>query len=227
MATGLPGAGGQHPLEGGRGAVEVTALHGLLSLGKLRLPVTGGLATGQIPVRRLGGLAVTAGQADLLRDLENLAEPLAYLRLGQGAEESRHELAADHGEHHGDALHLQRGAQLRVGIHIHLGQHPGTGRLDGEFLQDRAELLARATPLGPQIQDHRDGAGAFQHIRLECRLCHVEHVLAVRSARAVGGCGLFALRGRLARAQIDRAVQREVPRLLHDSILPHRRRCFA
>jgi len=126
-------------------------------------------------------------QADLLRDLENLAEPLAYLALRQSAEEARHKLAADHRQHHRDALHLQRGAQLRVGIHIDLGQQPGPGRLFGEFLQHGAELLARATPLGPQVHDHGDSAGAFQHVRFKRRLCHVEHVLAARSALVIGG----------------------------------------
>ncbi len=40
--------------------------------------------------------------------LEHLAEPLAHLSLGQGTEEARGQLAADHGHHHRDALHLQR-----------------------------------------------------------------------------------------------------------------------
>ena len=224
MATGWPGLFASIRSKALGGGVEVAAFHGLLCLGEFRLAelVQAGrpVAVG-IVLRARRGLAAGTGQPELLRDLEHLAEPLAHLRLGQGAEEAGRQLAADHGQHHRDALHLQCRAELRVGVHVHLGEDPGPGGFAGQPLQHRAELLAGPAPLGPQVHDHGDGAGALQHVRLECRLCHVEHVLAVGSTLAGGGWGLLALRGRLAGAEVDGAVQREVPRLLHDSILPH------
>jgi hypothetical protein len=45
----------------------------------------------------------------LIRHLHDLADPLAHLGLGHGAEEAIHDLAANDGHDHRDALDLQRG----------------------------------------------------------------------------------------------------------------------
>ena len=107
----MTGVLSEQPLEGTGRGVQITAFHGLLCLGQFRLPERvlagrpaglGGLGA----LRALRGLVVGRGQADLLCDLEHLAEPLPDLGLGQGAEEPGHELAADHADYHRDALHL-------------------------------------------------------------------------------------------------------------------------
>src|SRR6185437_16326587 len=89
--------------------------------------------------------------------------------------------------------------------------------------QYRAELLARAAPVGPQIQDHRHRPGPLDDLRVEGLLGHVEDIAARRARLPAGArCRLLtALRGRLPRTQVNGAVKRKVPRLLHTSILPH------
>ena len=158
-------------------------------------------------------------QAQLLGELHHLGEVLAHLRLGQGALEQRHQLAADHGQHGGDALHLQRARQLLVRVHVHLGQHPGPVRLHGELLQDRAELLTGPAPFGPQVEDDRYRPRPVDDVCVERLLGHVKDIAALRGRRPVrtGGCLLGAFRGRLPRTQVNGAIEREVPRLLHDS----------
>ena len=42
-------------------------------------------------------------------------------------------------------------------LDVDLGEDPGAGRLVGELLEDRAELLARPAPVGPEVDDHRGG----------------------------------------------------------------------
>ena len=168
-----------------------------------------------------------AGQLDahLLRDRQNLADPLADLGFGHGAEEAVHELAAEDRDHHGDALHLQRRAQLGVGVHVDLGQDPLAVRLGGEFLKHRRKLLARPAPFRPQIHDHGRGARTLHDVGIEGFLGDLDDDSAASGAGAVVlrpslSRLLPALRGRLPRAQIDGTVKRKIPRL-HDSILPY------
>jgi hypothetical protein len=104
------------------------------------------------PGRPGGGRAAGPGR-DLLGRRHDLADPLLDLGLGQGAEEAVHELAADHRDDHGNALDLEGLGQARVGVHVDLGQDPLTVGLAGQLLQHWAELLARTTPLGPQVDD--------------------------------------------------------------------------
>ena len=143
------------------------------------------------PVRGLGLPAYPGRHAELIRDLQDLGDPLPHLRLRQRAEEAVHELAADHGHHHRDRLHLQRGGQLGVRVHVNLGQQPVSGCLVGQLLQHRAELLARLAPLRPQVHDHRRGLGPADDLGVEGRVGDLEDVggasAAGRAARSVRG----------------------------------------
>jgi hypothetical protein len=63
----------------------------------------------------------------------------------------------------------------------------------------------------------------FDDLRIEGLLGHVDYVARWRvtlPASARGGL-LTALRGGLPRTQVNGAVKRKIPRLLHVSILPH------
>ena len=64
--------------------------------------------------------------------------------------------------------------QLRVRVDVHLGQDPLPARVGGEFLQHRAELLARPAPVGPQVDDHRRGPGPLDHVDVKGLLGDVD-----------------------------------------------------
>ena len=58
-------------------------------------------------------------------------------------------LTADDGDDSGDGLDPEGRRDLLFSIHVHLREDPATAVLDGQLLQHRAQLLARATPGGP------------------------------------------------------------------------------
>jgi hypothetical protein len=190
-------------------------------------PARSGLYLGAagLPVGAAGHGVLTR-QSEPLGDLHDLPQPLHDVRLGQCAEEPVHHLAGHHGHDHRDGLHLERRAQLRVSVHVDLGQHPGAIGLVGQLLQHRRKLLAGPAPFGPQIEDHRNAARPVDHVRVEGLVGHVDDV-ARRCARLVTrgrglGRSLPALRSGLQCAQVYGAVKRgEIPRRLHASILPH------
>ena len=97
-------------------------------------------------------------------DLQQLGEDLAHLLLGHRAGEQRHGLAADEGDDHRDRLGAESLRELRVGIDIHLGEHQAAAEFEDDLLEDRAELLARPAPFGPQVDDDRNGARKLEHL---------------------------------------------------------------
>ena len=133
-----------------------------------------------LAVRRLGRLEVVAGQRvvggeqlGVLRsgslsclgpgapgphpaERDHLVEEVAHLGLGERPGEAGDHLPLPHDQDRRDALHLRGRRQLRVRVDVDLGQHPGTGVRCGEALEDRRQLLARAAPLGPEVDDDRD-----------------------------------------------------------------------
>src|ERR1017187_7839066 len=83
---------------------------------------------------------------------------------------------------------------------------------------------------GPHHSAHRSRITGADRDRsttsyVEGFLVHIDDVAGLRAVRPVNARRrlLAALRGCLPRAQVDGAVERKVPRLLHDSILPHAR----
>jgi hypothetical protein len=117
-------------------------------------PRVGGLRATRRRIR-VAGLGAAGADAELLGRTQNLADPLANLSLGQGTQEAVHQLAADNRDDHRNALHLECLAEARIGVHVDLGQDPLAARFSRQLLQHRAELLARAAPLRPQVDDHR------------------------------------------------------------------------
>ena len=58
-------------------------------------------------------------------------------------------------------------------------------------LERRGQLAARATPLGPEVDEDRNLARALDHALLEIGLCDVvDHRSEVRGQRARGGLSL-------------------------------------
>ncbi len=111
----------------------------------------------------------------LLADLDQLVERLADLALGGRALEEREGLSGHHREDRGDALDAELLHQHLVGVDIDLGQQEAAVVLDGETLQERAELLARLAPLGPEVDDDGHLGGALEDVGLEARLVDVDH----------------------------------------------------
>ena len=81
--------------------------------------------------------ARTARDAVGGRELQQLLQVGADLRLGQGPLEQRERSTTDHREHAGDGLHLERLGDGRVGVDVDLGQHPAPGVLVSQALEDR------------------------------------------------------------------------------------------
>jgi hypothetical protein len=164
----------EDPAERARGRVEITALQRTLRLG---LEGVGGRLLRPLAVA-LGGRLGSFGQEALLAQrVEQLVQHLAHLRLGGGAVEHRQHLARDHGRDERDALHAHPAELLRqagVGVDVDLGEHPSARRVVRELLQDRAELPARLAPVGPEVDEHRDGARSVDDLGVERRIGHVD-----------------------------------------------------
>src|SRR5205814_1623085 len=95
-----------------------------------------------------------------------------------------------------------------------LREYPGAVALDRELLQGRRELLARSTPLGPEVDDDRRMHRPFEHLGLERGLGHIDD----RHASPGGGGGRRRGRrlhggrrgwGRTQRAEVDRAARED------------------
>lgn len=181
----------------------------------------------------LGALGVRVdgdtGEAEtLLADLDQLVEGLADLGLGHGALEERQRLTGDHRENGRNSLDAELLHQHLVGVDVDLREQEAAVVLDGEPLQEGAELLARLTPLGPEVEDDRDLGGTLEHIALEARLVDVDHQ-GGRGHRGGAtlprgfGASLLRLRlglsGRLHRGKVDDAAHGHVSGL-HAYILP-------
>ena len=108
----------QRSVGGGR-RVEVAALDGLVRLVVARV-------LRRLFHRLLVDLpaAHPAVHAVLCRDPQQLVEETPHLGLGQRALEQRDRLALHDREDRGDALHLERLAEARVGVEVDLGEHP-------------------------------------------------------------------------------------------------------
>ena len=102
-------------------------------------------------------------------------------------------------------------ASCWLAVDVDLGEHPGAGVLGREALEDRGELLAGAAPLGPEVEDDRDGHGPLEHLDLEGRLGHVDDHRTRAGPGGLGGLprGQGSLTGgvlRGERRQVDGAV---------------------
>lgn len=125
-----------------------------------------------------GGVRVDGdpGQPEaLLADLDQLVQRLADLSLGGRALEEREGLPGDDGEDGRNALDAELLHQHLVRVDIDLGQQEAAVVLDGQALQQRAQLLARLAPLGPEVDDDGDLGGALEDVALETGFIDVDH----------------------------------------------------
>ena len=90
-----------------------------------------------------------AGNPLLGGNLQKFIQDLSDLRLGISALEKWNRLPHDHRENRGNRLNLECSRHSLLSVNINFGEDPATGVLSGQFLQDRRQLLARPTPLGP------------------------------------------------------------------------------
>ncbi len=217
---------GEHVLVRLDGTVEVTGVQRLVR----------GLQQGVVRAGRLGdvllrrGVRRVDGRADdaelLLGGLDELVQHLADLRLRGSALEQRDRLARDDREDRRDALHAELLEERLVAVDVDLGQDELAGVLPRQPLQQRAELLARLAPLGPEVDDDRHLGGALEDVLLEPRLVDVEHQTG--AARGPAGAGRLGARlfrlllrfpGRLHRGEVDDSTHGHVA-WLHGPILP-------
>src|SRR4051794_26140546 len=95
------------------------------------------------------------------------SDELAHRRLGQRPDEAVDDLAVLDGIHGRDRLDLEGLGDLRVAVDVDLGELDGAVRLGHHLLDRRAQCAARPAPLGPQIDDHRNGVGTLENGGLE------------------------------------------------------------
>src|SRR5262249_21163908 len=115
------------------------------------------------PIARagLGTLAVSIRR----RSGDDRLDPFDQLALGQRADLGGGDLAALE-EHQGryalDAVFLGR---LRIVVDVELRDGDLLGHVRADLLQGRGDLLARAAPFGPEIDEH--GLARLEHVGVE------------------------------------------------------------
>ncbi len=92
-----------------------------------------------------------------------------------GAHEPVDHLAINHRVHRGYRLHLERLTDTRVGINVDLGQLYRSVGFGDDLFEDGSELFARPAPLGPKVDNNRNGLGPFDHVDLECCVSYISH----------------------------------------------------
>ena len=127
-------------------------------------PLVAGLELEHLPQRRLVARREERGHGVLLLGGQQAGDELAHVGLGLGADEAVDHLAVLQGVHGRDALHLERRGRLRVRVDVDLGQHDLAAGLVDHLLEDRAERLARAAPLRPQVDHDGHLLGALDHL---------------------------------------------------------------
>ena len=121
---------------------------GVTGLGRL-FRLFHGLVQGRLPVL---GQAVDEG---------------ADLAFRLGANEAVHGLAIDETVDGGNGLHPHLGREVLVFIHVDLDQPHQPAGLGHQLFDQRPQLLARAAPGGPEIDDYRSPGRRFDHIDRE------------------------------------------------------------
>ena len=135
-------------------------------------------------LRQLPGRAFHGQLAQYL--VEHLGQLTFGARIGQVGDQ----LALEHRIDGGDRLdaELRRDHLLLVDVDLRQ-DHAFVGIIGGDLFQHGGQLLARAAPLGPEIDDHERGHGRLDDIALErldrflVRRAHTQgrHLLVSRS----------------------------------------------
>ena len=114
---------------------------------------------------------------------EQLVEHALQLRLGAICGEVGDGLALEESVDRRDRLDLELRGEELVGLDVDLGEdHALVGIIGGELVEDRAQLLARPAPFGPEIEDHEAGHRRLDDVALEA-LDRLPFVLAHPESR--------------------------------------------
>ena len=114
---------------------------------------------------------------------------------------------ADERDDHRDRLRAEGLRELRVRVDVDLGEHEAAAGLGDDLLEHGRELLARPAPLGPQVDDDRDGARELEHLR-ERLVGDIHDERREHSAGAPAAASGAGAAGRLRSAgQVDGAAQ--------------------
>src|SRR6056297_74935 len=97
-------------------------------------------------------------------------DPVLQRGLGGGAGAVRDHLAILEDEQRRDAADAHGGGGVRVAVNVDLGDLDLAAHFFGQFFEGRTDLLARATPFGPEI-DH-DGNVGVLNFCVECLVCY-------------------------------------------------------
>jgi hypothetical protein len=108
---------------------------------------------------------------------DEAVEERAHEVLRLRAHELRHGVAVHERDRVGDRLQAERRHQLRVGVGVDVDQPEAPAVFTLELLQQRAQRPARAAPGRPEVHDHGDFHGAFDHIAFERRQGRIDHGL--------------------------------------------------
>ncbi len=122
-----------------------------------------------------GFVAPSRQPVDLGFGRGQLGHELPYRRFGEGADKGVDDLAPRDCEHGRNGLHGEAGGHVGVGVDVDLGQLDLAAGLGHHPFEDGPQGLARATPLGPQVDHHRDLGGALEDIVLEGCVGDVGH----------------------------------------------------
>ena len=130
----------------------------------------------RIDLRRAGGVAFNQGRVGRLQKIELLAAKLALgqpfdecgdLAFGQRTEEAVGRLSVHERDDRGNRLNPHLPGDGRVFVDIHLAQlHFALGG-PHQIFEERGELLARAAPRRPEIDQHRLLTRFVDHVLLE------------------------------------------------------------
>src|SRR6056297_867498 len=97
-------------------------------------------------------------------------DPALQRGLGGGACAVRDHLAVLEDEQRRDTAHTHGGSGLWIAVNVDLGDLDLAAHFFGQFFEGWADLLAGATPFGPEI-DHDVNIGIL-HFGVECIVCY-------------------------------------------------------
>ena len=153
-----------------------------------------------------GGVRLVDGERSrdtvLGRELQELGEDLANLLLGNSAREQRHGLPGTSATTIGMDWARKACASCGFASTSTFASRTRPAELGDHGLEDRAQLLARAAPLGPQVDHDRDRARELQDLA-EGLVGRIPHKARTGRGRAPAGAGAVPGAGGCGRLRSD------------------------
>ena len=100
-----------------------------------------------------------------------LIDECGQLGLAHGAHFGGCQLTAFEYHERWNATNTEFGGDVTVVIHVHFGDLQFAFVSSGHFVKDGGDHFARATPLGPKVNDHR--LAGMEHVGFKCGVCNV------------------------------------------------------